>query len=113
MHVVKVRQILDRINYRPEYEFLTHTPAATMQTEALQVRFWRVDRETGREGWGYSRCYGITPDVTPAGIVTTVFAALRDLTEHELREQFTVDGIQVLGPHFDLERLLEVHRRER
>ncbi len=41
-------------------------------------------------------------------IVQTAFLAVRQAQEHELREQFTYKGVAVFGPHFDIERLVEL-----
>ena len=65
----------------------------------LRLRFWRADAETGVEGWGYGALYPLWECETARDVVQTAFKAVRDVLEHEAREDFRVDGVAVLAPH--------------
>lgn len=73
----------------------------------VKVGFTRTDVFTGQEAIGYGGTATILPDALPGDVVRTIFGLFKALEEHECREWFTVDGVQVFSPHLTLEALLE------
>lgn len=54
-----------------------------------------VEEMTGRK-------WLLSPKMTRSEVVLTAFKAVMTAEEHEIREQFKLRGVAVLGPHFDL-----------
>lgn len=54
------------------------------------------------------RKWRLSPCMTPSEIVQTAFLACLTAEEHEVRESFLYKGQPVYGPHFDVERLVEL-----
>lgn len=53
----------------------------------------------------------LSKHMTDGEIVQTTFLALMTAIEHEAREQFFYKGEAVFDPHYDIEKLVELHRR--
>lgn len=52
------------------------------------------------------RTWVLSQHMTDGEVVQTAFLALKTALEHELRERFTYKGVAVMGPHFDIDRLV-------
>ncbi len=59
--------------------------------------------QRGRK-WHISRC------ASRSAIVQTAFKAVITWQEHEVREHFRYQGVQVFGPHFNVDRLADLCR---
>jgi hypothetical protein len=59
----------------------------------------------------HGRKWLLSEHMTDSEVVQTAFKAVMAAEEHEARETFLVDGVAVLGPHFDLFKLAALHRR--
>ena len=60
----------------------------------------------------YGRKWRISPRMTRSELVQTAFQAVIAAEEHETREMFRYRGQAVFGPHFDLERLVELCQQD-
>lgn len=83
----------------------------------IQVRFWALDNERAgmKPTLQQGRKWYVSKFATPAEVVQTAFLAVLTALEHEAREQFTYKGAAILGPHLDLDGLVDaagqtVHR---
>lgn len=77
--------------------------------DAAYLKLHFVDPETGEthttRGWRIERY------MTISEITRTCLAAVLLAEEHEARERFLWRGRAVYGPHFNVERLWELHDR--
>jgi len=78
----------------------------------IQLRYIEPDIETGDPEDQHSRKWYISSHATPSEIVQTVLKACLTSGEHMIREHFTYKGYRILGPHFDIEQLVELCKRE-
>lgn len=53
------------------------------------------------------RKWYVSPFSTVSEVVQTALAAVLMAAEHELREQFTYQGVRVFDPHMDLPQVVE------
>lgn len=78
----------------------------------LQVRFFEADNEVpqgmGRLIAQHGRKWYISPHSTEGEVIQTALSAVFWAMEHEVREQFKVDGKAIFGPHLDINQLLRV-----
>lgn len=58
----------------------------------------------------HGRKWLLSEHMTDSEVVQTAFKAVLAAEEHEARETFLVDGVAVLGPHFDLFKLAALYR---
>lgn len=74
----------------------------------LQVSFIGKDSETGAICEMKGRKWHISEHAVKSEIILTAFKAIQTAEEHEMREAFQYRGRAILGPHFDIERLVEI-----
>jgi hypothetical protein len=77
---------------RPYLQAVFHGPCADSN---------EVTQQRGRK-WLLSQ------HMTTSEIVQTAFKAVLTAMEHEVRENFRYRGCPIFGPHFDVERLVEI-----
>lgn len=53
------------------------------------------------------RWWDLSEHMTDGEVAQTLFKAVLTALEHEAREQFTVDGVPVFQPHFDLDAMVK------
>lgn len=99
----ELNDLVTRITYKDGY-------MVRVQDRIVQVAFWRHDVFTGEYGLGYGGTAQIPEDATHGDVVRTVFGLFKALEEHECREWFRVDGVQVFSPHISYDALLEAGR---
>lgn len=63
---------------------------------------------TGAPNPWWGRKWFLSPHMTPSEVVQTAFKAVLTAMEHEVRERFTYRGAAIFGPHFDVERLVDL-----
>jgi hypothetical protein len=68
----------------------------------LKVRFTADGAEQ------YGRKWYLSPFMVKGEIVQTALKAVMTAEEHETRERFTYKSLAIFGPHFDVERLVEM-----
>lgn len=57
----------------------------------------------------YCRKWRISIRMTKSEIVQTAFLAILTAEEHEIRENFKYKGRAIFGPHFDIDKLVEIY----
>lgn len=78
----------------------------------LKIVFKGACAETGRAELQHGRKWYLSPHMTRSEVVATAFKAILTAEEHEVREHFKYKGAAVFGPHFNVERLVELAGRE-
>jgi len=74
----------------------------------LQVRAAGFCSITG-EAWVWkSRKWFLSYHMCDSEIVQTVFKAVQTAVEHEMREYFKFKSAAIFGPHYDINRLVEL-----
>lgn len=84
----------------------------TRGTFYLQGTYQEPDVETGEPALQFTRRWLLSPEMTVSEIVQTVLKCLLTSMEHRAREFFTYRGRAVFGPHFNVDMLWELARRE-
>ena len=74
----------------------------------LQLQWMGPDSETGELAEQHSRKWRLSFYMTRSEIVQTAFKAVLTAEEHEVREHFRYRGAAILGPHFDVDQLVEM-----
>lgn len=74
----------------------------------LQVCFLATDSVTGVKELQRGRKWRLSSYMTRSELVQTAFLACLTAEEHEVRETFRYKGQTVYGPHFDVEKLVEL-----
>lgn len=114
-HLHRFHVLLDQV-YHPEhvYEILKEDAHYFMR-----VRFAAPDNT---EVWGGGRHHAapmtaylqlgrkwrLSPHMTDGEVIQTALMATLACAEHEHRERFTYKGKAIFGPHFDVEKLVEL-----
>ena len=77
----------------------------TVTGNLVRVARTVLPEDTRRPGrpvtFDYADHFHVYPNATAADVIRRVFATIQYLTDHELREQFTVAGHRVFEPHTD------------
>lgn len=103
MDSIELHALINRISYKPGYDLV-------LMGRHVQARFERPDTYTGEPGVGAGGTVAIRDDATPGDVVRTCFGLFKALEEHECREWFRVDGVQVFSPHIELDAMLDAGR---
>lgn len=82
----------------------------------LQVAFFEFDSgadssvepRTGEKTLQKGRKWLLSPYMTKSEVVQTAFKAVITAVEHEARENFRYKSKPIFGPHFNVDRLLEI-----
>jgi hypothetical protein len=78
----------------------------------LQVVYPAPCTKTGeKEEWKGRKWY-LSKHMTDDEIVKTAYTAFKSCVEHEIMENFKVDGIILFNPHVSFEELLNVSHKE-
>lgn len=96
-------------------EVLDYTPYPGWQDEQTGPRIWLLrvrcddDRcnDSGEPMVWTGRKWFISRHSTVSEVVQTALKAVLTAAEHELREQFTYQGVRVFDPHMDLPQVVE------
>lgn len=73
----------------------------------IQPCFFAKDAKTKESKGQHGRKWYISRYATDSEVVQTAFKAIVTALEHEAREEFRYRGIAVLGPHFDLDEMVD------
>lgn len=104
-HTKKLREILDRISYRPGWDW-DIDPAAETGWHIRPV--WDgPDVITGQPARQRGRWWYIAENARVGEVVRTAFLAISTAEEHERREQFRYQGVRIYLPHHDVDALAE------
>ena len=74
----------------------------------LQLHCDEIDIHSGNPSIQQGRQWHISRSASPSQIVQTAFKAVITWVEHDAREHFLYKGEQVFGPHFDIDRLVDL-----
>jgi len=108
-HADRFRDVLSRLRYKDWTFRLGIEPRGYW----LRVEFQAPDTDAAGQGEAEiqrGRKWLLSEHMTESEIVQTAFKAVLAAEEHEAREQFTVEGVAVLGPHLDLFGLIALHK---
>ena len=100
--VDQFEQVLQRITYKPGWSFVVFRDG---DRPVLQVHCTNL--YDGTTAWR-SRKWFLSPHMTNSEIVQTAFKAVQTAEEHELRKQFKYRSRPIFGPHFDIEKLVDL-----
>lgn len=92
-----VKPFADNPNYPEGYE-----------PHFMQIQFMAPDLITGESERQYCRKWSLSLHMTISEVVYTAFKAVMAALEHEAREQFRFRGASCLGPHVDVEQMVEL-----
>lgn len=112
-HLDRFRDVLGRVEYK-DWRFRI---GGESRRYWMQVEFHAPDTDADSDASGHvepdvqrGRKWLLSEHMTESEIVQTAFTAVLAAEEHECRELFRVEGVAVLGPHFDLFALVALHR---
>ena len=74
----------------------------------LQVSFISSCSKTGKSELQKGRKWLLSPFMTKSEVVATAFKACLTAEEHECRENFLYKNSLIFGPHFDVDRLVDL-----
>ena len=105
----QIERVLSRCGFKDHrFEFLTPASGELF----LQIQYEDSDVATGVSERQHGRKWRISRYMTTSEIAQTAFKAIITSQEHVAREFFTYRGLNVFGPHYDVERLVELRRSE-
>ncbi len=107
-------EVQHAITYKPGYRLLLKPDTVEFGSRwYYQVESDRPDAVTGEPGTGRGGKKYLSPHATRSELAQTALGLFLAYEEHEAREFFRYDGVQVYGPHIDVLALVEVaHRTE-
>jgi hypothetical protein len=82
---------------------------------SLQVSFTDIDSDTGQPALIKGRKHYISPYMIPDEVVKTCYVAVQAATQHELMENFKLNGVAPFHPHNNVFEMLDIekcHREE-
>jgi hypothetical protein len=105
--------LLEEISYKPGWEFrigfADHTYEGGKEGHGamyLQVLMQTADVRTGLNTQVHGRKHLLSTWMTNSEFVQTVLYACLQAEEHECREHFKYQNVQVFGPHHDTDKLV-------
>lgn len=78
----------------------------------LQIAATTPCNVTGEPLHWKGRKWRLSRHMTKSEVVQTAFKAVLTAIEHEAREQFTYRGQSIFDPHYDVDLLVDLRRRE-
>lgn len=109
--VYDLAQIVRAITYRDADNYKVDWDVDTEDRIWFEVVHLRPDAITGEPTWGHGGRRYIGPTTTRSELVRAIFEAFLAYEEHEVREFFRYRGVQIFGPHIDVDALAEVADR--
>lgn len=109
----RVTKIVEHVKYREDrnYRFKVSEDEKRGDAIYIQLQHYRPDTYTGEMGLGSSGKAYISPRATVSEILQTMLGLAKSYEEHEVREDFLVDGKRIFGPHLDWKALHEIADR--
>ena len=74
----------------------------------LQAKYNELDIITKDMSIQMTRRWFISPEMTKSELVQTAFKCILTSMEHRVREHFKYKKYRVYGPHYDVEKLVEL-----
>jgi hypothetical protein len=110
MTYLELRQIVEKITYRPSWTIETRQDDAGMW---LRVIFSAADPGNARlSHQQHGRNFKISTHMVKSEVVQTAFLAVMIAEEHETRECFRYRGQSIFGPHFDVDKLADLCQQD-
>lgn len=103
--VSSIYAVLSRISF-PDFKFVVKTDKGLY----LQIECLGKCNVTGNSYEWKSRKWVLSYYMTNGEIVQTAFKAVLTAIEHEARENFRYRGVSIFDPHYDIEKLVELHQ---
>lgn len=100
--------IIKHIHYKPDWGFVVKPVIPDTGTYYLQVRFPAYDATAEKYEVQSGRKWLLSEWMTEGEVVQTAFLAIKTAEEHELREQFSYYGVNIFGPHIEMDALISV-----
>lgn len=107
--IEEIREIVSQCKFR-DREFALLTPQSG--EIFLQLRYYDGDVDSGKCGPQHGRKWRLSRYMTTSEITQTAFKAVITSQEHVAREFFRYRGYNVYGPHYDVDRLVELCQSE-
>ena len=102
----RLTALLDRVKFRG-WKFAIEAEGDGLY---LVTSFYAQCAATGEALQQRSRKWRLSQYMTDGEVVQTALLSVLTANEHEVREAFSWDGLQVFGPHFDLQALAQLCR---
>ena len=100
--------VLNRVTF-PNMDFLL---GRTGTRSFLQVQFYQKGSETGKIKEWRGRKWLLSMYMKESEIIQTALKAVLTAAEHEVRENFKVDGVSIFDPHYDINKLVELRKQD-
>jgi len=71
------------------------------------LQIWWPDADAGKR-WHSGRKWFLSPYMTKGEVAQTALMATLAIEEHEVREGFTYKGKAIFGPHFNIDKLVDL-----
>lgn len=106
MNTDQAKAILTDVQF-PGFNFELHGDFTGM---TYLVAIFAAPDADGQKGWlpQTSRKWLLSKHMVKSELVQTAFLCVLTCLEHEAREQFKFKGARVFGPHFDVDRLVQL-----
>lgn len=106
MDTTRAREILKLVHF-PGYKF--QIIGNFISSTHLQAAFYAPCNISGSNASRQTtRKWQLSAHMTPSELVQTALKCVLTSIEHEAREKFRYRGMAIFGPHFDVERLVEL-----
>lgn len=104
-----VMRIIERLKYK-DWTFVVNNLGHGFY---VQLRFFAPDNNNPSGPLELQACrkWYISPYMTDSEVVQTAWHAVRQAEEHEVRENFTYNGIRIFTPHPDVDALAIHHAK--
>lgn len=112
MTINELKEVLSRVSF-PGYTFhVVGDFALDNGPTYLQARFFAPCSVAGDIQPQNTRKWHLSKHMTRSEVIQTALKCVLTSVEHEAREQFKYRGHVIFGPHFDVERLVEMRKAD-
>lgn len=107
----QILAVVNNIYYKPGWMVELYAKPVEY---SIRLSWFDTDSVTGKKELQHSREWLLDPaeELNEDKIVQTVFKAIQNAEEHEIKERFRYKGKRIFNPHISLKNLLEVCERE-
>lgn len=104
----EIQKIISNVQYKKWFVELYNTPEFV-----IRLSWFDTCSVTGKQMIQHSREWFMQPEgLTEDMVVQTIFKAIQNAEEHEVKERFRYKGKRVFNPHITINNLLEVCEHE-
>jgi hypothetical protein len=108
---MQTRQTLEKLISQTTFNDWNILLRYTDHVPYLQVKFMAPCNKTGKMGLQSCRKWMLSYHMCNEEVVSTAFKAVEAAVLHEMREQFKWKGQPIYRPHYSLDALYEISRR--